>query len=195
MVAQHNEHLLALVTGATGYIGGRLVPRLLEAGYRLRCLVRDPFHSLIFSGMINQIARRATALAFYSTGINLGILLGFLLGGWINEFFGWRTAFIVVGLPGILLALLVRFTISEPLKGLSQGIKSDSNPPKFMETVRLLWSKRSFRHLALATALQAMVGYSIISWLPSYMIRMHGMGTGEVGTWLALSAGLSCWCH
>jgi MFS family permease len=87
--------------------------------------------------------------------------------------------------------LFVRFTIAEPVKGLSQGIEAGSKPPKFIETVKLLWSKRSFRHLALATALQSMVGYSIISWLPSYMIRLHGMGTGEVGTWLALSAGIA----
>jgi MFS family permease len=146
-------------------------------------------HSLISD--IFPLKRRATALAFYSMGINIGILMGFLLGGWINEFFGWRMAFIVVGIPGIFLALFVRFTIAEPVKGLSQGIEAGSKPPKFIETVKLLWSKRSFRHLALATALQSMVGYSIISWLPSYMIRLHGMGTGEVGTWLALSAGIA----
>jgi len=146
-------------------------------------------HSLISD--IFPVNRRATALATYSTGINIGILLGFLLGGWINEFFGWRMAFIIAGLPGIALALVVWLTIAEPPKGLSQGIKAGSNPPKFFDTVKRLWRKPSFRHLALATALQALVGYGIISWLPSYMIRMHGMGTGEIGTWMALSAGVA----
>jgi MFS family permease len=60
-----------------------------------------------------------------------------------------------------------------------------------METARLLWRKRSFRHIALGTALQALVGYAIVNWLPSYMIRMHGMGTGEVGSWLAISIGVA----
>ncbi|HET6564883.1 MAG TPA: MFS transporter, partial [Xanthomonadales bacterium] len=144
-------------------------------------------HSIISD--IFPLNRRATALAFYSIGINLGVLLGFLLGGWINEFFGWRMAFIIVGLPGILLALAVRFSIREPAKGLSMGIKTDARPPAFFKTAVELWRKPSFRNLALGTALQSMVGYAIVNWLPSYMIRMHGMGTGEVGTWLALSAG------
>ncbi len=146
-------------------------------------------HSLISD--IFPLNRRATALATYSTGINIGVLMGFLLGGWINEFFGWRMAFIIVGLPGIALALVVRFTIAEPPKGLSLGIKAASSPPKFFDTVKRLWSKHSFRHLALGTALQSLVGYGIISWLPSYMIRMHGMSTGEIGTWMALSAGVA----
>lgn len=146
-----------------------------------------PSHSIISD--IFPVKRRATALAFYSTGINIGILLGFLLGGWINEFFGWRMAFILVGLPGIALALVVRLTVAEPAKGLSQGLRADTPPPRFFATLGQLWSMRSFRHLALGTALQSLVGYAIVNWLPSYMIRMHGMGTGEVGTWLALSAG------
>jgi MFS family permease len=144
-------------------------------------------HSIISD--IFPINRRATALAFYSIGINLGVLLGFLLGGWINEFFGWRMAFIIVGIPGIALALVVRFTIKEPPKGLSLGIQTDSKPPGFFITAANLWRKPSFRHLALGTATMSMVGYAIVNWLPSYMIRWHGMGTGEVGTWLALSAG------
>ncbi len=175
--------LTGFVTSFTQLFMARAAVGIGEAG------ASPASHSLISD--IFPLNRRATALATYSTGINIGILMGFLLGGWINEFFGWRTAFIAVGLPGIVLALVVRFTIAEPAKGLSLGIRTESRPPGFFVTVKLLWSKRSFRHLALATALQSLVGYGIISWLPSYMIRLHGMGTGEVGTWLALSAGLA----
>ena len=56
-------------------------------------------------------------MAIFGTGVNWGILLGFLVGGWVNEFFGWRAAFLIVGLPGIALALLVRFTVPEPPRG------------------------------------------------------------------------------
>lgn len=144
-------------------------------------------HSIISD--IFPLSQRATALAFYSTGINIGILLGFLLGGWINELFGWRTAFVVIGLPGLALAVALRLTIAEPAKGLSEGSKATSPPLSFLLVLADLWRKPSFCHLALATALQGVVGYGIINWLPSYMIRMHGMGTGELGTWLALAAG------
>ncbi len=175
--------LTGFVTSFTQLFLARAAVGIGEAG------ASPASHSLISD--IFPVNRRATALATYSTGINIGILLGFLLGGWINEFFGWRMAFIIVGLPGIVLAVVVRLTIAEPPKGLSQGIKAGSSPPRFFDTVKRLWRKHSFRHLALATALQALVGYGIISWLPSYMIRMHGMSTGEIGTWMALSAGVA----
>lgn len=175
--------LTGLVTSFSQLFLARAAVGIGEAG------ASPASHSLISD--IFPVNRRATALATYSTGINMGILMGFLLGGWINEFFGWRMAFIIVGLPGIVLALIVRFTIAEPPKGLSLGINAGSKPPKFFDTVKLLWSKHSFRHLALGTALQALVGYGIISWLPSYMIRMHGMSTGEIGTWMALTAGVA----
>ena len=75
-----------------------------------------PSHSIISD--IFPPHRRATAIGFYSMGVNIGILFGFLAGGWLNEFFGWRVAFLVVGAPGILLAILVRFTLAEPIRGL-----------------------------------------------------------------------------
>jgi predicted MFS family arabinose efflux permease len=148
-----------------------------------------PAHSILSD--IFPLSRRATALAFYSTGINIGILLGFLLGGWMNEFFGWRMAFVTLGLPGIVLAVIVRLTVMEPRKGVSEGLQTVDRTPAFLETWIALFRKPAFRHLALATGLQSLVGYGIINWLPSFMIRTHGMSTGELGTWLALSAGIS----
>lgn len=146
-------------------------------------------HSIISD--IFPINRRATALAFYSSGINIGILAGFLIGGWINEFFGWRMAFVVAGVPGILLALVLRFTIAEPIKGQGQGIRVEGKTPKFLDTARGLWGKSSFRHMAWAATLQTLMNFGIINWMPSFMIRIHGMSTGEVGTWLALSIGVA----
>ena len=65
--------------------------------------------------------QRATALGIYSLGIPFGIMFGLFAGGWINEFFGWRAAFFIVGLPGIVLALVVRFTLREPPRGMAEG--------------------------------------------------------------------------
>jgi MFS family permease len=64
-----------------------------------------PSHSMISD--IFPPEKRASAIGFYSTGISIGILFGFLFGGWLNEFFGWRVAFFVVGVPGVLLALVL----------------------------------------------------------------------------------------
>jgi predicted MFS family arabinose efflux permease len=150
-----------------------------------------PAHSMLSD--VFPASKRATALSIYSSGINIGILFGFLLGGWLNEFFGWRIAFMVVGLPGILLALLVRFTVVEPMRGFAEnraGGDDSPRPAKFSAVLALLWSRRSFRHLAIAASLSAFSGYGISSWMASYIIRSYGMATGELGTWLALTMGL-----
>ncbi len=134
--------------------------------------------------------RRATALGIYSLGIPVGILFGFVAGGWINEFFGWRMAFLVVGVPGLLLAVVVRFTVREPERGMSEGHYAAGDQPGIVETFGYLWQKRSFRHLAFGGALTAFVGYGVITWVPAFLIRSHGMGTDEVGTYLGLILGI-----
>lgn len=147
-----------------------------------------PSHSMI-SDMF-PAERRASALGFYSTGVSIGILFGFLMGGWLNEFFGWRVAFFVVGVPGVLLALVVRFTLREPRRGLSENRDDNPEPVAVKEVVALLWSRRSFRHMAWAGALSAFAGYSVANWSASFIIRSYGMSTGELGTWLALIIGI-----
>tara|TARA_B100000902_G_scaffold246228_1_gene233066 strand:+ start:887 stop:2176 length:1290 start_codon:yes stop_codon:yes gene_type:complete len=147
-----------------------------------------PAHSIISD--IFPPDRRASALAFYSMGVNIGILFGFLVGGWLNEFFDWRTAFFVVGAPGLLIALLVRYTLREPIRGLSEQRQGDSETVPFFDVLKLLVSRSSFRHMAFGAALNAFAGYSSSSWTASFMIRSHGMTTGELGTWLALILGL-----
>jgi predicted MFS family arabinose efflux permease len=147
-----------------------------------------PSHSMISD--IFPPERRAGAIGFYSTGINFGILFGFLAGGWLNEFFGWRVAFMVVGLPGILLAILVRMTIAEPPRGLADQRQASAATDSFKSVLDLLWSRRSFRYMAAGAACNAFAGYSTANWSASFFIRSHGMSTGELGTWLALIMGV-----
>jgi MFS family permease len=134
---------------------------------------------------------RATALSIYSVGIYIGILTGFMLGGWITEFFGWRLAFFVVGLPGVALAVVLRLTVREPLRGWSEGQAHRVSPAApMLDVIRLLWSRRSFRHISLAASLQALIIYGIGNWLPSYFLRTHDISIGELGTWMALTTGI-----
>ncbi len=145
-----------------------------------------PAHSIVSD--IFPPERRAGALSFYSMGVNIGILMGFLLGGWLNEFFNWRTAFVVVGVPGILIAFLVRYTLAEPIRGLAdQRTVTDAAP--FLEVLKVLWQRVSFRHMAMGSAMNAFAVYSMNSWTASFMIRSFGLSSGEVGTWLALILG------
>jgi predicted MFS family arabinose efflux permease len=136
-------------------------------------------------------AKRATALSIQSVGVYVGILFGFLLGGWINEFFGWRMAFLVVGLPGVLFAIIFRLTVKEPKRGATEGMAQVAAPPGLGATLRALWSKPAYRHLPFAAGFYAFVAYGSMNWAPSYFIRTFGMSSGEVGTWLALTIGVA----
>ncbi len=135
--------------------------------------------------------QRATAFGIYAMGIPFGILFGFLAGGWINEYFGWRWAFFVVGVPGLILAVLVRLTVREPARGELEQRAADTSQPGLGETLRHLLRKRAFVHLALGGGLTAFVGYSWIIWMPAFLIRSHGMSSGAVGTALGLIIGLA----
>ncbi len=133
--------------------------------------------------------RRATALAIYTIGANIGILIGLVAGGWINEYFGWRTAFFVVGLPGIAMALVVKLTVREPPRGAVEGLDAGEAVPSVREVLRHLGSLPAFRHLALAAGIYAFAGYGFVTWVPTFLIRVQGMGTGEAGTWTGLLIG------
>ncbi|MBV1879029.1 MAG: MFS transporter [Pseudomonadales bacterium] len=146
-----------------------------------------PAHSMI-SDMYPP-EQRATALAFYSTGVNVGVLIGFLLGAWIQAVFGWRMAFLAVGLPGIAVALLLRFTVVEPKRGMSEDIVDTGDAPSIKATMKHLWGKLTFVHLSLACGLQAFTGYGAGTWTPSFFIRSHDMSVAEIGTWMAFVQG------
>lgn len=117
-------------------------------------------------------------------------MLAYLAGGWVNEFFGWRTAFVVVGLPGLIMALIVRFTVREPRRGLSDGVTPDAAPPPFWDSVKLLWRNPAFRYIMLGCSFCAFVNTGTGYWVPPYLERLHGMSSGEIGTVLAPIAGI-----
>ncbi len=164
-LAQNFVHLLMARIGvAVGEAGGS-----------------PPSHSMI-SDMF-PADQRATALGIYALGIPIGTMLGNLGGGWINEVFDWRSAFFVVGLPGVMLAVIVRFTLREPPRGAAEGIEMQAGEaPPVSEVFKYLWSLRSFRMLAVAGSLHAFVGYGVGYWIPAMFNRSHGLTTGEMGT-------------
>ncbi|MBT3425217.1 MAG: MFS transporter [Gammaproteobacteria bacterium] len=147
-----------------------------------------PSHSIIAD--LYPPEKRATAMAIFGTGINWGILIGFLVGGWINEWYGWRTAFVVVGLPGILLAILVRFTVTEPPRGYSEALTKVTKAPAFWDVARFLFRHAALRNIIIASALISFTGYASVIWIPIYLVRIHDLGTGETGSYLALIIGV-----
>jgi predicted MFS family arabinose efflux permease len=135
--------------------------------------------------------KRATALSFYSTGIYIGILVGFLMGGYLNQQLGWRIAFFVLGIPGILFSLLFYATVKEPRRGATDLTNALANEPlSLREVLKLLYSKKTFVHLALATGLHTFSVYGLFNWTPSLLARLHGMKTSEIGVSLGLIFGI-----
>jgi MFS family permease len=130
--------------------------------------------------------RRATAFSIYSMGIYGGVFVGFMVAGNVAQAYGWRAAFWVVGLPGLLLALIVKLTLREPPHGLSEPVRVQQEPPPIGEVLGTLWAKSSFRHLSIAAALHAFVGYGVVGFHPPFLMRSHAMGVGDVSNWLAL---------
>lgn len=143
-----------------------------------------PAHSLISDYF--PPTKRATALAIYALGIPIGGGIGFLAGGWLEEYFDWRTAFIVVGLPGVLLAAIVKLTLKEPRRG-AFDTPTAANPPRpsIGDVLQLMRGMKSFRHLSIAASLHAFYGYGAAAFLPAFFRRSHDMDPGELGTWLA----------
>ena len=150
-----------------------------------------PAYSII--GDYFEKKRRTTAIAIYSMGIYGGVFVGYLVGAQVAQAYGWRMAFYVVGLPGIVLALIVKLTLREPPRGFAEGAVAitSATPPPVREVLSKLLTKATFWHLSLATALHAFVGYGVNGFHPSFLIRTHGLTVGEAGTVLALVSAIS----
>lgn len=170
--------------------------------------LNPPAHSLIADYFPRE--RRATALAIFNVGGNVGVMLGFFAGGWLGETFGWREAFLVVGLPGLAAALLARLTLLEPPRGIWEpahvarpgssagnpgvlgavGVGPSIEAPSFFEVVRFLGSKPTFVYVSLASAFYVFAAYGCTIWAPTFLIRVHHLSLSEVGLWVGLIQGI-----
>ena len=147
-----------------------------------------PSHSIIAD--LYAPRERGTAMAIFGLGVNFGIMLGYLIGGWVNEWIGWRWAFVVAGAPGLLIALVVRYSLVEPPRGYADAIQEKPVAPPFWHVARSMARNTVIRHLIAANVLISFAGYAAVAWAPVYFQRVHGMSTGESGTLLAAAIGI-----
>ena len=159
----------SLMTSLTGFVQNYLQLLLVRIGVGVgESGGSPPSHSMI-SDLFHP-SQRARALAIYSMGITFGIFLAYVFGGWVSDNFGWRTVFIVLGVPGVLIAFVVRFTFIEPVRGAHDG-GGASKPPPFLDVLHYLASRKSFLHLSMGSALHAFTGYGIGAFLVSFYVR------------------------
>lgn len=181
--------LVALCGAATSFMQLLLI-RIGVAVGEAGCV--PPAHSLIADNFARPARPRAVAV--YMLGGSLSSLIGYFGAGWLNELYGWRMTFVILGVPGIVLAALAWFFLREPrLAATAQRAAAEPSvaQPTMAQVCVTLWRIPSFRHLLFAFSVIFLLGYGIAQWLPAFFIRSHGMTTGEVGTWFALILGVS----
>jgi len=173
-----------LVTNFAQLVLARVAAAVGESG----CM--PPTYSLVgdyFPGS----AERTRAMAIYLSANPLASLVSFIAGGWLNERYGWRTTFCLMGIPALLVALLVKMTVAEPRYIARRAIVRPAPFPGLAHVLTTLWRKRSWRHLIVGYVALSAMGFGLAPWYAAFMMRSHGMGTGELGVWLGLIFGIS----
>ncbi len=148
-----------------------------------------PSHSIISD--LYPPEKRASAMAIYSLGVGLGAACGTIIGGTVAHFYGWRVAMFVIGLPGLLLALVIYAVVPEPKRGLSdaQVAMDEGARPSFVEGFLSLFKNRAAVHLVAGFTLTSMIGYGLGAFGPSYLIRSFGFSKLQIAWTIALPAG------
>lgn len=150
-----------------------------------------PAHSLI-SDMVAP-EKRASALAFYSLGIPIGTLLGMIIGGLLADYLGWREAFVVVGLPGVVLALVVWFVLRDPRRSDAAAVLRAKSQPAALplgQAVAEVMRSRAFVLLVIAGSAASFLSYGKTTWTTIFFQRTHDLTPGQVGLWFGIIGGV-----
>jgi MFS family permease len=146
-----------------------------------------PSHSLISDYFPKS--ERAKAFAIFALGVPFGSALGNYIAGQSIQAFGWRHTFMLVGVPGLIVASIVWLTVKEPPRGMADNVSATARraaAPSMLTALSVLWKVASFRHLALAAGLHSVVWYASSAFNAAFLVRSHGFTAAEVGNWLAI---------
>lgn len=151
-------------------------------------------HSLIADSVAPE--KRSSAIAFYGLGIPIGGLLGLIIGGIVNDLYGWRAAFMIVGAPGIILALVLPKIIRDPRGAAVAGDAASKDAPakpalSVREAAREIFTSKAYLYIFIAASFTAFLSYGKGLWTISFFIRSHGFSTTEAGLAMAVALGMS----
>ncbi|MBW4331813.1 MFS transporter [Stakelama sp. CBK3Z-3] len=136
--------------------------------------------------------RRGTAIAIYSLGISIGTWAGLSLGGLVADRFGWRQAFLFLGLPGVLFALFMAFALKEPLRGRFDNAQGETDRHySAREAAGFFLRNRAFLGIAFGFGFISCASAAFENWIPTYLIRAHDLSATEVGAISGLFQGLT----
>ncbi len=173
------------VTAASGLATSFLHLVIARAGVAVSEAGCTPSAHALISRLITP-ERRGLALTIFSLGVPIGSTLGLALGGWINDVASWRTAFFLVGLPGLLIALIAMFALPR----MPKETVSHVAPARFFSSVRELFAQPAFRHMAIACSAYACGSYAINVFAPAFLMRVHGLSASQAGLYMGAVFGV-----
>ncbi|MEM7267778.1 MAG: MFS transporter [Pseudomonadota bacterium] len=143
-----------------------------------------PAHSVISDHY--PVDRRTTAMATFAAGANLGVLFAFLIGGVIGQLYGWRTAFICAGVPGLILALVFwRYGPED-----SDKRETGWTGALMTETWSAIRAHKGLWNAMWGMAATGIVTFGALAWTPTFILRTHDLSQAQLGLFLALSVGV-----
>jgi len=185
--------IIALATGLVGVMvslcgmaGSFFQLLLARIGVAVGEAGITPAAQSLLSSYYNRV-ERPHALAIFLTYYSIGMIIGYLLGGALVDALGWRLTFVLMGVPGIIVAVLVKLTLTEPR--LNHERVEFSQAPSLVKTFRIMWHQRSYREILLAFCVAYFFNAGATQWLATFYIRSYGISPAELGAWLALIYG------
>jgi MFS family permease len=125
-------------------------------------------------------SRRPMAMTVLGLGAPIGAWLGATFAGAVAHEYGWRMAFVALGIPGVVMGLLVYFTVREPPRGRLDHV-ARTEKATLWEATRFLWKQRAAFHVVMGGGLCALWGWGLIFWTPTFLQRMYGLNVAEAG--------------
>jgi len=124
--------------------------------------------------------RRPMALGVFALGAPIGAWLGADLAGAVAHAYGWRTAFLALGVPGVILGIVIYLSIREPKRGRMDAV-ADSAAPPVLESLRFLWQQKAAFHVVMGSGVCALWGWGLIWFTPTFLMRTYHLDVGEAG--------------
>ena len=149
-----------------------------------------PSHAMISD--LYRPGERATAMAIWTSGNNIGLLRAFMFGGIVAQGFGWRAAFVMAGIATVLFAALVRLTVREPVRAAepNPAMAAMRSKDHVRASLAGLWHDPVMRHTCIGAVVTSTVGFGALAWIPSYLARSHQLPLATIGIYLAVVIGI-----
>lgn len=181
--------IMVMLVGSARAFGQLLLIRMGVAVGESGCM--PPAYSLISDNFSRN--ERPRAIANYQLGGSLSLIIGNAMAGWLCHLYGWRTMFVLLGIPGLVVAPLAWWTLREPRISRASpaaGATSGMQRPSLAQVARELWANKTFRRIVAMLCINYFFASGMMTWQPSFFIRSYGFDTEQLGFWLSAVYGV-----